>query len=110
VAAIRAIYAADSATLRQLTDAVYWPQIPRDQRPGSGQVAADSVGAGPASTSDYASLLRTHCGEQVVGHSWWAAVCPGGSYIACRARSPALLIHWYFVRRGGRLMLWFAYP
>jgi hypothetical protein len=90
---------------RRVTDPAFWPLLSSDGR--GAPLQQDWVEVHPASASPYGDLLGNGCGRQTLELTSWVEVCPG----PCKeseVTSPALIGHFFLIRREGHWLVWAA--
>jgi hypothetical protein len=102
----------------RLSDRAEWPIVKENWAHRRGhaplvQLLPGDVVQGPGARSPYAGLVRANCGAQILGKSWWVAVCPGplGRRGHCTlSTAPALTEQYLLVDRRGHWLVWFTNP
>ncbi len=106
ITAINAVDSGDALQMRTASDPAWWPQL-IESATAPEAITADWLERGapqPALNGPESSDLSSACGADLVAISWWAAVCPGPCLDAA-ADVPRQ--HYYFLIRGGRLLVWY---
>ncbi|HXF69557.1 MAG TPA: hypothetical protein VNK89_07100 [Thermoflexus sp.] len=91
----------------RLTDPSLWPLLSSASEKMGPFMEGNLSEPRRARESPYADLLANACGAKVLEASWWVEVCPGSPppdrFEQC---PPGMRMHLFFIRRGGRWLLW----
>lgn len=92
----------DLNTKQAVSDPAFWGQLSKN---GDDETLTDDFieTVAPAIDSPYGDLLTNLCGENLVGKSWWAKICPG----PCEMTTfEALKTNYFLIKRKGIWLLW----